>query len=537
MSEKAFDQRNLIDKRIHLVCEINLGSAGKFRIATDEVYIPGTGGGLFAAGLDGFSFSDEIELFDIGAPSRSVSIVAYVDTDVAELIAKGFDLTSAKASLWQWVEGSEYADLRPIIVDGRIDKPEYGEIGEALRFSLKSNIYESEATYPAPGLAVISPGHGMPATFTNGTDTHGTIYPMVFGQPGNTGPTNVPGSPVVGAYNTAFYHLACGHHVAPGTEVNITEKDASLPPLVAYMSNGTDLQGNNVAFINLPSTIETSWGFTSRNDAEIYIQWKAGSFSQQNPFAPGSMLRGMGDVLAYFLALAPDIDFDRGRTMSVIQELNRVEMDFVITETVNVWEWLRSNLLPFAPISMVNSGEGWYPVIIERALADAAAVALVNVDLYQWERTSAVQYEFADGSPRNSFNVEYGVNARDDTAIGVAVLSANEDSANTYVRASAARYGDYVKTGSIDCIARTSEALKILKYWSRIYSMPMRVIEYVAPSEWSWLRAGMSVKITDPALHITEQTMIVQAIEWSDEQAIGLRLVWLEDLLHDDRAT
>jgi len=534
MASKAFDYRTLIGKRIYLICEIEIGTANHFRICTDEITIPGEGGGLFSAGLAGFTFADEVQLFEFGASERSIRIKADLDVDIAELIAKGADLTSARASVYQWVEGTDYADKRPILVNGLVDKPSYGERGESIRFSLKSNLHDSIATYPAEKLQIAATSEFTDANKTHNTwtDYEGTSYPMIFGRPGNNYAGEVKtGSPAV----LGDRWIIAGHRCGAGL-VSVHEQDYNLTPFSLAVGTDTDLQGNLYSYVDIPvALINSTWGISPYYNAKPFIKWPTTSFSRESIRDEGKMMRGAGEILEHFVDQAGDIEWDSGRARVVLKELNQIKLDFAITEPIEIWEWLRANLLPLAPVSMVNAGSGWYPIIVDRSLSGNEPVAKVNTDRDLWDRTADVDYEFADRKPRNSFRVEYGVDVRSDKPIGSAILSGDTDESNSYVRASYARYGAAPKQAEMTVISSEAEAQKVLAYWSRIYGLPIRFFEYVAGLEWAWLRAGMIVEITDPGLHIENQPMLIQAVEWSDEQAVGFRLAWLEDLPFDDR--
>ncbi len=532
MASKAFDYRTLIGKRIYLICEIEIGTANHFRICTDEITIPGEGGGLFSAGLAGFTFADEVQLFEFGASERSIRIKADLDVDIAELIAKGADLTSARASVYQWVEGTDYADKRPILVNGLVDKPSYGERGESIRFSLKSNLHDSIATYPAEKLQIKGDYLSGPArTHITHARFEGQSYPMIFGRPGNSLTGNVkPGSPAIRGDNWIIAGHRCGSAQVIAVEANVNKAQ-----ITAAVQTDTDLLGTVYSYIDINSAIASTWGITPHTDAEVYIKWPDPSFSRESIRDEGKMMRGAGEILEHFVDQAGDIEWDSGRARVVLKELDQIKLDFAITEPIEIWEWLRANLLTLAPISMVNAGSGWYPIIVDRSLSGNDPVAKVNTDRDLWDRTSDVNYEFADRKPRNSFRVEYGVDVREDGPIGATVLSAEFEESNSYIRASHARYGTAPKQAEMTVISSEAEAQKVLAYWSRIYGLPIRFFEYVAGLEWAWLRAGMIVEITDPGLHIDNQPMLIQAVEWSDEQAVGFRLAWLEDLPFDDR--
>ena len=246
--------------------------------------------------------------------------------------------------------------------------------------------------------------------------------------------------------------------------------------------------------------------------------------------------RGMGEIIEYLLDYAPSIDMDRGRTRTAGSLLNAMKIDGVITEPAEVWRWLRANLLPYAPVSLASGAEGMYPIVWDKDITENDTVATVDAQRDQWERTSPVTVEHLDGEPRNNFSIAYQVSAFDGETRLRQSLDGRLESSNSYARTSYKRYGSRTKPEEeAICFYRADDVDAVLSWWSRIFGFPIRTVEYVAPIEWGWLEAGSYIRFTDSRLNITDKICVVQAIEWSEEQIIGLRLVWLEDLPRDDR--
>jgi hypothetical protein len=246
--------------------------------------------------------------------------------------------------------------------------------------------------------------------------------------------------------------------------------------------------------------------------------------------------RGMGEIIEYLLDYAPRILMDRGRTRTAGELLNHMKIDGVITEPVEVWRWLRANLLPFAPVSLAHGPDGMFPIVWDKDITENDTLAQVDAERDQWERTSPVTVEHLDGGPRNSFSIAYAVMAHTGAPEKRVTLDGSLEASNSYARTSYKRYGSREKPEE-EAIAfyQQEDVEAVLAWWSRIYGFPMRSVEYTAPIEWGWLEAGSHIRFTDLRLHIIDQIAIVQSVEFSDQQIVGLRLVWLEDMPRDDR--
>jgi len=660
-------RRDLLGGRLVWLLEIHLGTRKAILLAREPIAVPSIDSGTlsFDGGLSEVTFSDEMDLFGISETSRSVSIACVPPLNIAELVGRGFDLTTTTASLSQIIEGEDFSDRRPVFKSVRIRDPQYGSEHEEFRFSLKSNPFDDRATIP-PLTHVVNdrtwPDRAGAAA--------GRAYPQVFGQPGikDTTTYDTWGGPALYVDTTGATRrfLIAGHECTLPATVKITNKNAvsdSAGPYSVYTS--TDGLGRTVSLIDVPSTVSP---MVLDGGDDFVCMWKSGgglpalTEAAREPFArgtitvtaigasagdtitvgpfsltavagarssgsndfsvgiPGSVdaqaleikealadplndwrlvspaiiqeaavsnavvdiraeesgtdgnkltlaasitapgalalsgpkltggrfgqdysMHGAGDILRHFVQYSGQIPIDSGRMESAIAQLNDIRLDFVIEEPVRVWDWLKSNLLDLLPASLGISGDGIYPIVWDRELSSADAVAAIDVDRDQWERTAPVSMEFLDGEPVNRFKLSHSKNMATGTIQEYSILDANRDAndpgtdENIYAKLSRSRYSSREKAETALILYRAASAFQILGYWSRIYGFPIYSVEYVAPIEWGWLRAGAVLSLTDADLHIENQIAIVQAIEWADDDLIGFRLSWLEDLPRDSR--
>ena len=85
---------------------------------------------------------------------------------------------------------------------------------------------------------------------------------------------------------------------------------------------------------------------------------------------------------------------------------------------------------------------------------------------------------------------------------------------NAYTLASANRYG--LRSMSIDTelISSRASAGRVVNWMSRAYSGQHRLIKYKARKKLAYLEIGDVISITDPDLHLTNQIVLVQSVEW-----------------------
>ena len=542
MPVPAFSSEQIKGRRVWILLEINFGTYGNFRLSTEPVSVPGIGGGKFDGGLDGLTFSDSIELFSTSESFRSVSVSAFLPVDVSALIARGFDPSRATAKLSQWVDGTNYEDRRRVMSDHQLNDPQYGESYEPFKFSLRSNLYDTDAMIP-PIDATINED----TFFLSVEWQRGRSYPWIFGTPGKYV------DPISGLY--AYHYVSpayqvritgvpetshwvvAGHVMSPGTTARIVDKAEPTAFLEGPVVTHRDGLGRLISVVaNSWSSLTAGSTFSaSASESKDFICafTGGGGVANEQQTAPR---RGMGEIVEYLLDYAPGLNVDRGRTRTAGALLNQIGMDGVISERVEVWRWLRANLLPFAPISMASGPDGMYPIVWNKDTREDDAVAAVDAVRDHWERTSPVTVEYLDGESKNQFSIAYAKNALDDRMWKTSTLSGKNEKSNAYSRASFKRYGTKEKAEEeAICFYRRADVDAVMSWWARIYAFPIRSVEYTASIEWGWLEAGSTISFSDSRLNITEQIAIVQAVEWSDQQIVGLRVVWLEDLPRDNR--
>ena len=236
--------------------------------------------------------------------------------------------------------------------------------------------------------------------------------------------------------------LIAGHEITDGTTVEIAAKSnigggtSGLVPV--HMNDGL---GRRVAVVSVNASTLSS----DPDDDEFFIMWDSGG-GRPNRRNTGPM-RGAGDVLDFFLRYAPSIKIDAGRMAAAKSALNTIAIDCTIDEPIEVWRWLRNNLLKYLPASMASSGAGMFPVVWDRALTADQAVANIDADRDEWERTSSVELEFLDREARNDFKMTYAKNIYTGTIQNVATIDGGSKIGSTsYARASFKRYGRKQKT-------------------------------------------------------------------------------------------
>ena len=354
--------------------------------------------------------------WDFGSDTISanrVSLELLFPVDVAELVAEGHDLAAATAELSRWIEGDDYDDRKTVLV-GLIRDPEYGEAGVSVRCSLEENFFDDRGALPARGQMV------------NSRTTYGSqiaqadknlSYPVILGRPGKfsyevTGGTTkdwIPAAQALwwykfGTESNAML-VAAGHTASDYAYLTC---DGVPDGVLVKLSKLLDRAGQQVTLVGAgtaTSTVDTKAGAVTayhgmdnaalalflpdpasiENTVAVFVSW----FDPVAAFAGtdyggvesgGESVRRAGDVIEYVLSFS-SIRFDRPAIKAMAPRLASFLIDAVIDSKVTPWEWIRDNLLPILPLSVVTGPTGVRFIFWDYAATAEDAIATIDADL------------------------------------------------------------------------------------------------------------------------------------------------------------
>ena len=206
-------------------------------------------------------------------------------------------------------------------------------------------------------------------------------YPIVFGTPGvydlpDGTPAEVPGSP---AYKLVNGGTGGGKVLIAGHEVA-----ASEVTLIGFHSFGTSSNVLNVQTEVDPlgtviSTVQSST-IASPGD-RFFVIWNrlpigtaVGSGGLINDRRNGDRT-GAGEVMTYFFRRST-IKQDVGRWRAIENYLDqRFKLAGFVSEARSPWEYIKDNILPLVPVSLIASSDGLAPVLWRRDAKKSDAVA------------------------------------------------------------------------------------------------------------------------------------------------------------------
>jgi hypothetical protein len=582
----------LTGRRVYWLLTVEVGGV-LMRMASDEVDVVTDDGEVyhFAAGLDDIETTEGIDLFGDSSGQLSVALefLPPPGVSIAEMIARGEDLSAGRGELARWVEGTTYEARRVVLVGGLTD-PEYGDDGEAVSTSLEERLAYVE-TLTSSALATTST-----ATWAHTSDLADewldNPYPIVIGHPGKLAGGSITGSPALwvdhrtenpggwGGRSSSVGQVVviAGHHVS-AQYVNLNHDEYTGSDKRFKVINGWDQAGQPVAFIGwyltttspdayeFDNTYAYTWfvdpdpntttggptvsfgslfvdleaTFTDTTQRPLFVIWNDEGLPAGGGgglVRDGVTIRGAGDVLAYFLGLTT-IAVDWGRLAAAIPLLTSYQLDGCVTERVDVWTLLKEEILPLLPVSIVSGPLGIYPVVWRWEAKASDAVLALDADTdASIARVGRVAYDSQDRA--NRLSLEYQLSYRTGNYQTSLTYGSDADAAlDSSVTAhplctwSQGRTGRVVERSLTSAwVYDDSTAYAILEWQAAAYALPTRTVTYQVPEvEFAHVERGMVAVLTDSGIYADGAVCLVREVTTDGTGYLTLTLHLLDSPL------
>ncbi|MEL6347318.1 MAG: hypothetical protein AAFV53_29650 [Myxococcota bacterium] len=569
-------------KRVYWLVTIEFGGA-IIRLSTADLNVPG--GDVihrYWGLLQDLQYGERIDVLEDVNEGASVAIQTIVPYSIAEMEAQGKRFEGSRAELARWVEGTRFEDRRVVLI-GEVTDPEYAADAEPVSFSIEQVVWKEDVIVPTSRQRVDG------ATWPDGiasiaVEERGLYYPIIFGFPGRTSAVDrgwITGSQGrwidrrsntgPGGTETDLELVIAGHEVT--AERVYMNTDANVAGERFRVFHKKDGRGQTVAYIDEfydPDTLPVPLSTNTESDGITTVGLGAASIDpsfQPQPssidpaVAPifvgwlddiaggggmkardGGTVRELGEVLEVMLGYT-NKPIDRERFRAIAPLLSRYKIDCVIDAQVRPWSWIRSNLLPIAPIGILSGPKGLYPVLWRFDATREDAVAHINASANPTvQRASSVVID--SSKIRNQFELDYAISIRTGAYFSALRLGPGpyDDSdpdtlPSLYCRLSQQRYRYpngkpkivEEKLESIVIYDRAT-ALATLQWRARAYALAHRYVDYVVlESDFGNLERGSVVLLTDDELFIEEWICIVVDMQSDDSGTVGLRLLRIED--------
>lgn len=497
----------------------------RHRLASTSLVVSSDSGGIyFDGGLVRMQLDRSAEL---GADTPDVVVPVELlpgSLDVGAILAAGHDIASARAEIARIPNASTTWENRTVLVEGRLSEPVYGGLGEPVAFSVRLIGSTTRVLIPEP-LAVLQDD-----TWTTSipAENEGSILPIVFGAPAydavlasNVG-AGSPGYCVETPGLGKHICICAGPVNMAQVEVAAAVERTSRSYLTASVYWGKDYSGlpPHYSFVATPAGFSPDW------PSKVWVRWTDDTGEGvRRPFSESSV-QTAGELLEYLLWRHGDID--EKRTAAAVAQLP-IRVDGYIDSRVDPLAWIRQNLLPLFPISIVRGPEGLYP-IVQRPYLDPSAYSLsFSVARGEIYRSSPVTY---DGSDRlvNDVSIRFSLDCGTRQYLK-AVRHTGEASAelgetigtSKAAQKSFVRFGTQAHEITTNVLYRPEAAYQVCSWIIRRYALPSRIASYDLPEAYAFLQPGEGIWLTDAEVGI-DHLCVVERV--GDPQS-GQITIWI----------
>jgi hypothetical protein len=353
-----------------------LGTEGRWVLAVDwyergTVYFSDEG---FVLGTDAGDVLVEGGLGEItlGRVAASPEVRVVVDSDRVDWLSswrRGLFLERIPARLYRWHTGDDLEDAR-LVVEGYLgdvavaDPTARDRLSAVLRpldlvtGDLLPSLTVTKASIPSLSFIINS------ATTDDGPSL-GASRPEVYGRPGY--PTGQPAIPAleltltddtIADFKSPGW-LLCGHTVRAANCLlwDVTDFAVSV---VEGIVQTQDEQGRTFS-----AAADTGNPWSPLTDERVNsgrsFWWGLASPAEgrSNPYRTGD-LRGLSDVLRYLYERVGGRKVDTGRMETYAAELNKYQIDAVLTEPTEIGAWIEGEILRVYPVRIIQGPQGLY---------------------------------------------------------------------------------------------------------------------------------------------------------------------------------
>lgn len=570
------------------------------RLSTDDHHITdNASGGLhhYHHGLGNVRYSEPATFPQDVTEGVSVAMEVLMPCNVAELEARGHRLEGARAELARWIEGTDFSERR-IIAIGEISDPIWGAEGEPVSFSVESLVYQDVALIPFENQTVTA--ETWDTTDTLDPEEVGLYYPMVFGTPGKVSAGVIPRGWITGSQGCWVDRTTSSSFASHRKEIRLVLAGHPVGADRVYLSNsedpggerfvvnqGKDSRGQIVSFVDATVTgvaptssadfsvsdpNGTSYGLGNSTINAGYKPFIAGSgigaygdgvaptyagwLNDSGTGGEGGYIDSDGNVVRNALGIVEILlgftrrPIDHGRFAAAKPLAAGFKLDFTIDAQTKPWPFIRDEVLPLLPLSIVTGPDGKLAPIwwrYDAKAADAVAHLDAGVDPYI-QRASRVRVDSSE--IKNDFTIKYAFSLRKQTYYATRRLTAgpydsNDPKTHTslHCRLSQHRYRyangapriseDKIETA---LVYEDATAQAIMSWRAACYALARKKVSYVVlERDWSWLERGHVVTLTDPELFISGQVCLVTDVQLDDTGLVGVELLIIENVPRDGR--
>lgn len=386
---------------------VEIEASGTYLFATETVDV------LDEAGVS-HTFYEGLhdQQLPIGRSGEESSITVTIDADEpwTKIVAEGAPIERGRAKFYRWFEGMVLEQAR-VHLEGVIEDVDIASPAAPGRlvFTLVDRPVRDAQLVPASTDVVSGdtwPQRTVPV-FTTFEGVLGAYYNLIIGAPGGVeeSATPVPQIPVYfvehrSADGTSRWNIAGDRiHATSAHLFNLSNSTNAIRTI----ATAQDKQGKLTSYVDAAGfpavfgAIDNEYYIGLRDDAT----YGGGMLNR----ARDGMAHGWAEVVQILLEEYTGIRIDAGNFALHADFLDAYLIDTFLNGQVNMWDWIRRELLPMVPARIVEGPRGLYFHVVRWDATVDDAVAYLDVSAGTIKRRSSIRTR--PGSVANQFTATY----------------------------------------------------------------------------------------------------------------------------------
>ena len=255
---------------------------------------------------------------------------------------------------------------------------------------------------------------------------------------------------------------------------------------------------------------------------QYWAQWSEYDGAMLYEESPEGYLTGAGDIILYMLAQT-SLDYDENAWQGLRSLLNKFKFAGYINDPeVTIWEWLKTQIIAYLPIEVINGGAGLKPVL----------------NMYFWDENTNPNYHLNDSGETeiitglqpldydviNKLVLKFAYEPPKERYKSTIIISGNmrpQDQSATYnlsqlAKTSFENYGLQEKVIQLDHVYDYNTAQMIAKYIIRTSAAGAYGLDISAGSRYGYMGLGDVISLTSDKLGLLNHKCQIIGKSWNN---------------------
>lgn len=526
-----------------------------YRASTEAITVPSSTGSdiLFCGGLvEDPAFNFELPEFGFQVSSYSTPIAVYLNgVDISEQASRHNHMDDAYCELdYVLVKNGlvgSYED-RFALVHGYVKQPIFGHHDKPkcyVEFSLENPIVSSSAYALSVGKTAQIASKELSSIINTSLSPLNSIYiagttlidvvgvhkgkniPFVFGDAG----TYIDDQNTLQKFGaTPAYVIYATSGGANKIWLAISAHDVDAPNVRIFDDLGNNRLENVQKFISRSGSVfcfveftHSSGGFQNPVDdenAKYFCCWEQGG-GYRSPLT-NAPISNAGDLCLYFLSLGnQQVDYASWNSIRTL--LNGYQFSGYINNTeLSPLEFIQNEIVPFLPISIIQSNEGLKPIYNVLASGSALLSTETIIASPEFALNGAITTTGDTANVINDYSLEYTFDPHQNehkktmriTGITTDLYEnvfSNQQAVNSFQR-----FGQRSVIEKSNYIHDQATASKVCEDTIKFNSIPDQIVSYIAGAKYGYLEVGEIITLSDNDINFDKRLVQVIMKSWED---------------------